>query len=113
MSEFVEFVKEVFKPFGTVVARAMFGGHGLYVDSLMFGLTVDDVLYLKVDRASIALFEAQGLTPFTYNHGDKIIKMSYYLAPEVIYDEPAEAVKWEKLAAEAAYRSKKQRNRQN
>ncbi len=27
----------------------MFGGHGLYVDGMIVGIVVDDVLYLKTD----------------------------------------------------------------
>lgn len=111
MSEFVEFVKEIFQPFGIVTARKMFSGYGLYYDSIMFGLIADEVLYLKVDNTTVPWFEAKGLTPFTYHREDKVVKMSYYLAPEEIYDEPAEAVRWAKLAVEAAYRSKSHTNK--
>ena len=106
MSEFAEFVKETFQPFGVVTARKMFSGYGIYYDSMMFGLIADETLYLKVDKNTAPLFEIKGLTPFTYNREDKPVKMSYYLAPAEIYDDPAEAIKWAKLALEAAYRSK-------
>ncbi len=76
MSEFVEFVKEIFQPFGGVTARKMFSGYGLYYDSMMFGLIADETLYLKVDNTTAVLFEAKGLTPFTYNRADKVVKMS-------------------------------------
>lgn len=106
MSEFVEFVKEIFQAFGLVTARKMFSGYGIYYDSMMFGLIADETLYLKVDKTTVPLFEAKDLTPFSYNKQDKVVKMSYYLAPAEIYDDPAEAIKWAKFALEAAYRNK-------
>jgi len=39
---------------GRPSARAMFGGHGLYLDALMVGLVADDVLYLKTDARTRA-----------------------------------------------------------
>lgn len=41
MNEFVEYLKEVFREFGPVSARRMFGGHGIFFDGLMIGLVAD------------------------------------------------------------------------
>jgi TfoX/Sxy family transcriptional regulator of competence genes len=43
----VEHCLELLAPLGSVTARRMFGGHGLRVDGLFFGLIVFDRLYLK------------------------------------------------------------------
>ena len=51
MSEFVHNLSDVFKWFGPIVTKRMFGGHGVYHDGLMFGLVVNDVL---VDDSSHA-----------------------------------------------------------
>lgn len=106
MSEFVEFLKEVFAQFGAIQARKMFGGYGLYFDGVMFGLVADEMLYLKADAAIAHHFEDKGLPQFSYNKGDKLIKMSYYLAPEEIYDDPEAATAWAKRSFEVAYRAK-------
>jgi len=106
MSEFVEFLKEVFAQFGAIQARKMFGGYGLYFDGVMFGLVADEMLYLKADVAIAHYFEAKGLPQFSYNKGDKLIKMSYYLAPEEIYDDPEVATVWAKRSFEVAYKAK-------
>ena len=106
MSEFVEFLKEVFIDFGEIHGRKMFGGYGIYHNGVMFGLVADDTLYLKVDTDSVKEFEAKGLGPFEYDSGKKVIKMSYYLAPEDILDDPPEAAIWARRAYEAALRSK-------
>ena len=77
----------------------------------MFGLVADDVLYLKVDDASVAAFQRLGLTPFVYEAAGKRSAMSYYLAPETVFDDPHEARRWALLAFEAAQRSKRPKTR--
>jgi len=49
-----------------VRARAMFGGYGIYQDSLMFAIIVEDELYYKVSDLNRKDFEARGSEPFTY-----------------------------------------------
>ena len=107
MSQFVESLQEVFAAFGAVSARRMFGGHGLFHEGLMFGLVADDVLYLKADEASLAEFERAGSSPFVYESAGKKVAMSYYLAPETVFDDPEEARRWAALAYEAARRTKR------
>ncbi|MEC4675002.1 MAG: TfoX/Sxy family protein [Nitrospirota bacterium] len=106
MSEFVEFLKEVFIDFGEIHGRKMFGGYGIYHKGVMFGLVADDTLYLKVDTDSVKEFEAKGLGPFEYNNGKKVIKMSYSLAPEEILDDPQDAAIWARRAYKVALHSK-------
>lgn len=107
MSEYVEFLKEVFEPFGPIHPRRMFGGYGLFHKGLMFGLVADDVLYLKADKMSAPFFEERGLDQFQYDKRDKTIKMSFYMAPEEIFDDPEEAKGWAARSYEAAVRAKK------
>ena len=107
MSEFVDSLHEVFAAFGPIRSRRMFGGHGVYHDELMFGLVVDDVLYLKADDASSGLFRERGLGCFQYEKGGKRVEMSYYTAPEEIFDDPELARAWALRAFEAALRNKK------
>ena len=107
MSQFVENLHEVFAAFGAVTARRMFGGYGVFHEGLMFGLVADDVLYLKVDDTSVGAFQRLGLTPFVYEQAGKRSAMSYYLAPEAVFDDPQEARRWAVVAFEAAQRSKR------
>ena len=109
MSEFVDFLRETLGVIGPVDARRMFGGHGLFHDGLMIGLVADDVLYLKGDRQTAPQFLEKGLEPFEYVKNGKPMKMSYYLAPEEIYDDPDEARRWASLAFAAAQRAKKRK----
>ena len=111
MSEFVDSLHEVFTAFGAIDSKRMFGGYGIYHDGLMFGLVADDVLYLKVDKQFEQRFEERGLSPFLYEKNGKQVKMSYYLAPEEIYDDPDVAREWAVLAFEAALRADKKKKK--
>lgn len=105
MSEFVENLHEVFEQFGPIRTRRMFGGHGIYHGDLMFGLVADEELYLKADADSAHWFEAEGLGQFEYNKSGKVVLMSYYQAPEKIFDDPQAARLWAERAYHAALRS--------
>lgn len=113
MSEFVDNLIEVFALFGSIRARRMFGGYGLFHDDLMFGLVADDVLFLKADDSSAGHFIDRGLRQFEYAKQDKVMKMSYYMAPEEIFDDPDEAKVWATRAFEAALRASKPGRRSN
>ena len=106
MSEFVEYLKEVFIDFGQIQARKMFGGYGIYHQGVMFGLVADDRLYLKTDTETAKVFETKGLGPFEYDKGDKMVKLSYYLAPDELLDDPQEAAIWAKRSYDVAVRAK-------
>ena len=102
--DFLAYLQELFTDFGAVTVRAMFGGHGLYHDGVMFAVAFEDGLYLKVDNQTRALFEAEGSTPFVYAQTDKPLTMSYWSAPPAAMDSPQAMLPWARLAFEAALR---------
>lgn len=105
-SEYVEHLLDVLTPLGPVVARRMFGGHGLFLDGIMFGLIAgEDGLYLKVDAETEPRFEAAGAEPFLYSRPDKTVKMSYRQAPEGSLEDRDELLDWAGLALAAARRA--------
>jgi DNA transformation protein len=108
-NEYIDFLREVFAQFGAISARKMFGGYGIYHQGLMFALVADDTLYLKVDSASKPEFEQHGLTAFQFDQRGKPISMSYFLAPDIIMDDPEAAVYWAELAFAAALRAQASR----
>ncbi len=110
-NEFVEYLIELLQDFGSVTARAMFGGYGLYHEGLMFGLVADDTLYLKVDDQSRSTFEAEGLEPFMYVKNGKAMAMSYHQAPAEALENPREMQHWATLAYEAALRAPRKKPR--
>jgi DNA transformation protein len=106
MSEFVDYLSEVFERFGAIRAKKMFSGYGIYHDGVMFGLVADEMLYLKADSSIAHYFEAKNLPQFSYNRGGKTIRMSYYLAPEEIYDDRDQAAVWARRSFGVALRAK-------
>jgi DNA transformation protein len=106
MSEYVEYLKEVFSEFGVIQPRRMFGGYGIFYKGLMFALVADATLYLKADATVSPFFIDRVLTQFSYEKQGKSFKMSYYMAPEEIYDDPEEAKIWANRSYAAAVRSK-------
>lgn len=85
-SQFAALIEELLQPVGPVEVRAMFGGHGVFLDGVMFGLIADDELYLKVDDANRDRFAAAGLAAFVYQADGRLITMSYHRAPDVLED---------------------------
>lgn len=105
---FQEFLKDQLAGFGPLNIRRMFGGAGVYADSVMFGLIADDTLYLKADDTTAASFEAEGMKPFTYEtKGRKPIAMSYWEVPPRLLEEPDELAEWARAAHRIACATKK------
>ena len=107
VNEFVEHLNEVFRLFGAIHSKQMFGGYGIYHQGLMFGLVANDTLYLKTDAVSAPQFSEAGCVPFEYTKNGTTMRMSYASAPIEIFDDPEMARDWASLAYAAALRSKK------
>ena len=106
MSEYVEYLADALQGFGSVRIRKMFGGYGVFHDSIMFALVADDTLYLKADAESAPRFESRGLKPFQYPKGKRLVTMSYFMAPEEVLDDPVELWDWARIAYAAALRAR-------
>lgn len=110
--EFVSYVVELMQSIGPVGAKSMFGGHGIFLEELMFGLVSDSILYLKVDKETENEFNAKGLEAFTYNKKGKEFKMSYHQAPDEVFDDGEKMNCWANKAYCAALRAaSKKRNK--
>lgn len=105
--EYVDYLLDQLAPLGEVHARAMFGGFGIYLDRIMFGLVADGALYLKVDTHSQPDFESAGSEPFVYLKNGRPMAMSYWLLPESAADEQTALLDWARLGIEAAMRAKR------
>ncbi|MEM9015223.1 MAG: TfoX/Sxy family protein [Pseudomonadota bacterium] len=103
------FLHDLFSPFGEITIRKMFGGAGVYCDGTMFSIcSVDDTaVWLKVDDVTRSEFESAGLKPFVFEMSGKTATMSYYNAPEEIFDDHDALRHWTALALGAAARTKK------
>ena len=73
-------------PLGPVESRAMFGGHGVYLEGAMLALVAGGEVYLKVDDVNRERFVAAGLPPFVHVARGREITMSFHRAPEPLDD---------------------------
>ncbi len=109
---FAEFVREQLAPLGRVTMRRMFGKTGVFCDGLMFGMVTDNTLYLRVDDHNRAAFkEAESFPPLNYEKKGSTIDLSFWRAPERLFDEPDELVTWARVALAAAGRVAAKRER--
>ena len=76
---------------------------GLFHGGMMFGLIARDELFLKVNDANRAAYEAAGEAPFSYDtkHGVHTIQ-SYWRCPPELLDDPENFQVWARRAVEAA-----------
>lgn len=104
MTDFIAHVHDLLGSMGKVATRAMFGGHGVYLDGVMIGVIMEDALYLKVDAETQLHFEAVGSQPYVYLGQREPITMSYWSAPEEALESARAMRPWAELARAAAMR---------
>jgi DNA transformation protein len=102
---FAEFLREQLAPLGRVTMRRMFGKTGVFCDGLMLGMVRDNTLYFRIDDGNRAAFkEAESSPPLNYEKQGGTIDLSFWQAPERLFDQPDELVTWARAALAAARR---------
>lgn len=96
--EFQAFLHDQLALFGPIGIRRMFGGAGIFRDGLMFGLVVDETLYLKAGDANRGDFERAGMKPFTYMRKSKPASLGYYEVPADVLEDPQDMRDWAEKA---------------
>ena len=100
-----EALKGLFKPFGEVAVKRMFGGAGVYAEGLCFAIESGGEVFLKVDAASQPEFVVAGSSPFIYVARGKPMPTSFWRLPAIARAEAGELVRWASLGLEAARRA--------
>jgi DNA transformation protein len=109
---FAEFLRDQLAPLGRLTMRRMFGKTGVFCDGLMFAMVTDDALYFRVDDQNRAAFkEAESVAPLSYEKKGRSIDLSFWRAPERLFDQPDELVAWAQAALAAARRVASKRER--
>jgi DNA transformation protein len=104
-ASFAEFLREQLAPLGRVTLRRMFGKTGVFCNGLMLGMVTENTLYFRVDDDNRATFEeAASAPPLNYAKQGRMIDLSFWRAPERLFDEPDELVAWARAALAAARR---------
>jgi DNA transformation protein and related proteins len=109
---FAEFLREQLAPLGHVAMRRMFGKTGVFCDGVMLGMVSDNTLYFRVDDENRQAFkEAESFPSLNYKKKGRSIDLSFWRAPERLFDEPDELVTWARAALAAARRVATKRDR--
>ena len=103
-NSYVEFLLEQFAPLGEISSRAMFGGHCLYCDGVVFALVANNALFLKADDTNREAFTARGSKAFR-PFEDQDASMSYYEAPPEIFEDSDAMREWCGGSVEAGRRA--------
>src|ERR1700747_3299966 len=107
-----QFLGQLLAPLGRVTMRRMFGKTGVFCDGVMLGMVTDNTLYFRVDDHNRAAFkEAESFPPLNYEKKGCTIDLSFWRAPERLFDEPDELVTWARAALAAARRVASARER--
>lgn len=93
---------EQLAPAGTVRARKMFGGAGLYLEGVFFGLVAGGRLYFRVDDESVGDYESAGSEPFQ-PFPDKPSMRTYWEVPERVQADRRALKTWTLRALRAAH----------
>lgn len=111
-TSFAEFLREQLAPLGSITTRRMFGKTGVFCDGLMLGMVRDNTLYFRVDDDNRAAFkEAESFPPLNYEKQGGVIDLAFWRAPDRLFDEPDELVRWARAALGAALRVAAKRDR--
>lgn len=99
--EYLEYVLDQLSNLGTVRARRMFGGAGIYYGDDFFGIVHHDTLYFKVDDHNRGDYTRAGMTPFA-PFPNRPTTLKYYAVPLDVIEDPSALVAWARGALAAA-----------
>lgn len=104
---FVEYVLDLLSCHKGIAVRAMFGGHGVYKDGIIFAIIIESELYFKVGPSNINDYKQKDSCPFTYQGKDKQVSMPYWKVPEHIMEDQDMLDEWMQKSVKASIESKK------
>jgi DNA transformation protein len=103
----IEKLEATLTPLGVFRSRPMFGGHGLYLDDLFFGLIAYDKFFLKTDEHNRGDYVKAKAKPFSFESARKgLIITSYWQCPDAVMKDARKLRQWIGKALDAARRKK-------
>ena len=103
----IERLESSLTPLGVFRSRPMFGGQGLYLDDVFFGLIAYDKFYLKTDEQNRGDYVKAKVKPFSFESTRKgLVVTSYWQCPPEIFDDGRKLRRWISKALEASRRRK-------
>ncbi len=105
--QYLAYILDTLEPHAPVTARAMFGGYGIYLNSLIIGVIVENQIYFKIDNQTRPDYEELHAEPLVFAVKNKTVTMPYMNVPESILENRDELPQWLTKAYQVAVRSKK------
>jgi DNA transformation protein len=96
-ASFRDFVLDQLAGLDGLACRAMFGGHGLYLDGEFFGMIWKGRLWFRTDAKSRGEYRALGSLPIPF--GGDPSGNSYWSVPEDVLEEGPRLEAWARTAA--------------
>ncbi len=94
---------------GPVESRQMFGGAGLFLDGVMFGLISGGALYFKTGPENRDAYDSAGTAPFAFMRGARRVETSYRSVPDGVLADGAALAAWGEGALAVARAKKRGR----
>ena len=83
---FRDFLIEQLSPLGRITTRRMFGKTGFFCDGVMFGMVLENTLFLRIDEHNRATFgEAAAFAPLNYKKAGATIDLAFWRVPERLF----------------------------
>jgi DNA transformation protein len=103
----IERLESSLTPLGAFRSRPMFGGQGLYLDDVFFGLIAYDKFYLKTDEQNRGDYVKAKVKPFSFESARKgLVVTSYWQCPDAVMKDARKLRQWIGKALDAARRKK-------
>ena len=104
-TEFASFLRDQLAPLGHVTVRRMFGKTGVFCEGVMLGMVTANILYFRVDSQNReTLKEAESFPTLNYVKNGRSIDLSFWRAPDRLFDEHEELIAWARSGLAAAHR---------
>ncbi len=101
---YIDWVMDLLEPVGNVTNKAMFGGHGIFEDQIMFALvSKEPALYFKVDDSNREIYEKAGSLRYR--------PMPYFSVPADILEDQDQLHDWAKKSIEVARATSKSKRK--
>lgn len=97
---FAAFIRDQLSVLDDLVMKRMFGGTGLYLDDVFFGIIYGDRLYFRVSEETIGEYKKRKMQPFKPFEG-KSTSRRYYEVPLEILESSEDLVRWARKASQS------------
>ncbi len=102
--EFIEYVRELFVPLGSLKEGKFFGGFAFKSGSKQFAMIMGNTLYFCVNDQTRPKYEVIGMESFSYSTKKGNVKVKkYFSVPEDLFENQEKLIEWANEAILSAH----------